>query len=443
MAIVAASLLGLVGACVNREAAPEWSDSVDSMYDGWSGSLTGGSEATLLRWTPLTSEGAGSLHLLSADGSVEPLGGVHLGATAVSPSGEVFAVADPALGNNPGIDVVNARTGERRRKIDGLTDDRQWQNLLFITETDIVWTSAIEPDDDGNLVYHLVHSDLLTRGSTTVATFSDIDAMELSPDRSRLALAASPVDGDPHGLWIVDLSTWRLDEVETRGVDVQYIEWRSDGERFLEAKDRAQARPTGSGRSDADDFLTDRDVRPGAIYRWTDEEIVPFHRDFGAHEPGQFSLSPDGSTLAVTAWRKRNDEGVSSLWLLDVATRKARKITTGDDHVGDGDPSVFSPDGRFVALQRGRRIQVIETGTGAKTTMNPTGTWASLTFTWEAIWKEDSLLFFSNMGDTSGNRSRPGRLKLWRWDASDTSFTEATTRPGHPPSARERARQNK
>lgn len=426
--------LPLLGACLRREQAPRWTDTVDSMYLGWSGLIQPAVGGSLLAWVPLTSDGTGALQLRADDGSIQSLGVMHRSVVAVSPSKLRFAVGNPALGHGPGIDVVEAQTGERVRVADGLIDDRQWQNLLFVNENEIVWTTAVEPDDNGNLVHHVVRSNIVTRESERLATFSDVDYMDLSPDGSRLALAATRSDGEPYGLWLLDLETDGLREVPTHGVDVQYIDWAADGDRFLEAKDRPQRRPAGAGRTDADDFLDKRDLRPGKIYKWSDGGIVPIDIGLGSYVPGAFSLSPDGSLLAVAGWREKGGQGVSGLWLIDIATSAARMITVGEDSSGDGDPALYSPDGRFVAYPRGRHVEVADLATEQRTRLNPPGTWSSLSATWEGAWEADnSLLFFSNMGDGTGDRSRPGRLKLWRWRASDGSFTALATRPDQPP----------
>ena len=62
----------------------------------------------------------------------------------------------------------------------------------------------------------------------------------------------------------------------------------------------------------------------------------------------QAAFSPDGRQIAFVSTRA---EGFANLWVLDLATRKARPLTTG--HGGDFRPA-WSPDGRWIAFSSDR-----------------------------------------------------------------------------------------
>ncbi len=67
----------------------------------------------------------------------------------------------------------------------------------------------------------------------------------------------------------------------------------------------------------------------------------------GLHFDSQPRFSPDGSTIVFISDR----DGSEELWLIELASQRARKLTTSNDRLEYASPS-WSPDGQHVIVSR-------------------------------------------------------------------------------------------
>jgi Tol biopolymer transport system component len=144
-----------------------------------------------------------------------------------------------------------------------------------------------------------------------------------SPDGRRIAFGSDRLGAEE--IWILDLETRRSERLELTGQDLgaSNAVWSPDGKRLVVTRFFPDAR---------------RSLWIAAADGSQSEEIVP-------PAPGVFGrpFSPDGTRLLYNDIR----EGVSQLFVLDLATRKARQLTRSP---GDKQVAVWSPDGRWIAF---------------------------------------------------------------------------------------------
>ncbi|MEO8348760.1 MAG: protein kinase, partial [Acidobacteriota bacterium] len=143
-----------------------------------------------------------------------------------------------------------------------------------------------------------------------------------SPDGRRIAFASDRLGAEE--IWILDLETRRSERLELTGQDrgASVAIWSPDGKRLAVTR----FFPNGT-----------QSVWIAAADGSQSEEVVPpalgvLGRPF----------SPDGTRLLYIS----KTEGLSQLFVLDLATRRARQLTRSP---GDKQVAVWSPDGRWIA----------------------------------------------------------------------------------------------
>lgn len=430
--VLAVIALMLVGCGKGRDAATSDAN-VDRDSDDWMLRVTPARDSYVVSWSSSGSAAVGLLQVVGSDGSIHDVGSVGRPNQAPSPDGSFVAVSDYRISNGvPKIEVVSPSPPARRAVTAGLLEDRAWQNLVVPDNESVIWLREGRDWAPRAPVYDIVRSSVATGETTTIASFAEVDWFELSPDRSKLAVAAASRPDEGHDLWVVDLRSLaqrRLSE----GVDVQFIRWLHNSSGLLEAKQKPVGSASGSGPGDAGDFFLRRYTSPGGIFRWSERgELLPVAIDLGPHVPGEFSVSPNGETLAVSGWRARDGAPVSGLWLVDLDTLRSTLVSGSPVRPTDGQISLFSGDGQHVAFHVGDQIIVQEVANGARFTLNPRGTSSSLLFSTEAAWDaEGNFVFFSNMRDAEG--SDIGRMSFWRWRAGDGELELLATRPDMTP----------
>jgi Tol biopolymer transport system component len=143
-----------------------------------------------------------------------------------------------------------------------------------------------------------------------------------SPDGRRIAFASDRLGAEE--IWMLDLETRRSERLELTGQDLgaSIAIWSPDGKRLAVTR-----------------FFPDatQSIWIAAADGSQSEEAVPpalgvFGRPF----------SPDGTRLLYNA----RTDGLSQLFVLDLATRKTRQLTRS---TGDKQVAVWSPDGRWIA----------------------------------------------------------------------------------------------
>jgi dipeptidyl aminopeptidase/acylaminoacyl peptidase len=175
-----------------------------------------------------------------------------------------------------------------------------------------------------------------------------VTSAELSPDGKLVAYTVRETNWDENiyqtSIWLADAQSgarWRLTGGKKSSTGPA---WSPDGSRIAFASDRSDKRQL---------YLIS--PRGGEAEQLTTLE----------ESPGSFAWSPDGSTIAFTASDPRSDAAkerekqygefdvieadyrMSHLYLLDLATRKVRPLTSGAFTVGRFS---WSPDGKEIAF---------------------------------------------------------------------------------------------
>jgi dipeptidyl aminopeptidase/acylaminoacyl peptidase len=169
-----------------------------------------------------------------------------------------------------------------------------------------------------------------------------ISDLHFSPDGARVAMVVSePPKGTTRirHIWLLDVASHDLRQFTNSAKSEESPRWSPDGKRLA--------------------FLTDREEFQ-QIYMLSMDggEALPLTE--GKRSIQSFSWSPDGKQIAFLAPEPRTDAEVKKdadkddarvadkdvhltrLWLFDVATRKARQLTSGRWRIGE---AVWLPDG--------------------------------------------------------------------------------------------------
>ena len=130
----------------------------------------------------------------------------------------------------------------------------------------------------------------------------------------------------------------------------------------------------------------------------------------GTSYEGPFSISPDGQRLAFTT---TDVAGLRSLWIRAVDGLTARRIESAD---GARYP-FWSPDGASLGFFAGRKLKVVDLGTGNVRILTDTGSGGGGT------WNADGVILFA---DESTATMRPASAGLRRVSASGGVAAPAT-----------------
>lgn len=118
-------------------------------------------------------------------------------------------------------------------------------------------------------------------------------------------------------------------------------------ERALTQPDSLNYSPAWSPRGDWIAFTSER-AGPANLFRMHPDGSDVERLTADAAYDDQAAFSPDGGQIVFVSTRA---QGFANLWVLDLATRKARALTTGKG--GDFRPA-WSPDGRWIAFSSDR-----------------------------------------------------------------------------------------
>lgn len=238
----------------------------------------------------------------------------------LSPDGRYLALFD-----GDGLIIHDFHTGEKRERLS--VQGEQYLTAAWLNQREVL---IVDLGDNGlrQLRSFNVDDDSSRLLSTLNGT---IDALEVSPDKRRVAVLARK-DG-VNGVWILDLETGTWTKVHDTSYlgDIQYLSWAPDS-RLLAFADYS-AQPS---RLEIIDVLTasKRSLQPSRL-------------------GGAFAWLNDSTGLVYQAsdanWR-------SHLFSYSLDTGQSRQLTNGLSHSSP----VVLPDGRLLANVGGRRLSVID-----------------------------------------------------------------------------------
>jgi dipeptidyl aminopeptidase/acylaminoacyl peptidase len=193
------------------------------------------------------------------------------------------------------------------------------------------------------------------RTAATVPSIDDLISLKrvagvpaISPDGKRVAYGVRETNWEDDRyqtqIWIADATTGVVKQLTNAPKSSTAPAWSPDGRRLAFGSDRTDKRQ-----------IYVIDPSGGEAERMTS----------GEEGAGSFKWSPDGRTIAFTATDPAPDRlkaqektfgqfeiiglehRMTHLWLLEVATKKVKRLTSGDFTVGGFD---WSPDGRQIAF---------------------------------------------------------------------------------------------
>ncbi|MEI6668159.1 MAG: prolyl oligopeptidase family serine peptidase [Acidobacteriota bacterium] len=188
-------------------------------------------------------------------------------------------------------------------------------------------------------------------------------APAISPDGSTVAYAVREPDWEANvyktEIWLVDVASGKRRQLTNSKKSSGAPDWSPDGKKIAFTSDRSDKMQIWAISPDAGEAEALTSEADGV--------------------DGAFAWSPDGRSIAYTKGdpeseaRKERDKkygafeivdrdyALSHLWVIDVATKKSRRLTQGPFTVGS---FAWSPDGRDIAFDHTKTPALSDSGTG-------------------------------------------------------------------------------
>lgn len=211
-----ASILALVSSADACSLKTDlWSERIDTAKD-WNPSVSYGDDSSLVAWQDATSARQSVLDLRSSAGrnvTIARADAVQLATTMATGLGAVSTLGLISGSPTAGVLAVDLRTGHLRRLTadphlgSGVPSDRAWPTLLMAgSRSDMVWLAESDPTNRGATDYQIVVAHNPNR-IRTIAHFSQVSYITLSPDGSEIGVAGSKANKTKTSLFIIDVAT--------------------------------------------------------------------------------------------------------------------------------------------------------------------------------------------------------------------------------------------
>ncbi|MCW5962133.1 MAG: WD40 repeat domain-containing protein [Pyrinomonadaceae bacterium] len=172
-------------------------------------------------------------------------------------------------------------------------------------------------------------------------------------------------EGIPLGLYVGNskVSFWDGETLEHRSdislTDVSWYFLTPDGERLFTTQGEKKNLLGIPYSTEKADFISIWNTRNGQL-----EKQVPIGDDRYFVRTRKMQVSPDGKYLAlIQKSRKRDSDDRLLIWQMDEFGDKPKFSIKANPKISDSD-LIYSPDGKFVAMEAGGKVQIYELETG-------------------------------------------------------------------------------